>query len=129
MSEAVVIDTPASIPVHRREEYDWFIEPLGEYTNEYVANYLAKALQGEEATRVEMFDRRGRPHDVWQVPYRVVGQLHESRRTNSNLKFLVFHRKTGSGCSLTEFQFTKPADTVVKHAIRTQQERRGGRRF
>ncbi len=130
MAEAVIIATPADIPVERREkDYDWFVEVGDRNTNADLGEYLALRQGGNEETQVRMKDRYDHPHDVWRVPYSLVCKMHESRKRNSDIKFSIFFRRKNSDGAITEFQFKKGADTVVKKAIRTQQARRGGRRL
>ena len=65
--------------------YEWFIEPLDDFTNDAIR----KEISAENATR-ELFDNKNKPHNVWQCSYEQVKYFWDSR--DCGLNFRVFNR-------------------------------------
>ena len=80
----------------RERSYEWFMEPLDDFTNKAIVSVLADQCQSDESRRsVLMPDNEGEPHNVWQVNYDTIAKF--QRSTGSGYRFRAFVREGGRG--------------------------------
>lgn len=75
---------------------EWFIEPIGSHTNEWLSKHLAEHQAIDNAHVINVNDGAGVPHDVIAVPsYSTVRTMLQSAR-DLNFKFNIFRRLHGN---------------------------------
>lgn len=74
---------------------EWFIEPIGAHTNEWITKYLVEHQQADNAHTSSLSDGRGTAHDVIAMPaYGTVRTIIASR-ANCEFTFNIFIRRRG----------------------------------
>ena len=82
--------------------YEWFIEPLNDFTNEVIARVMADVGESDFSNlSLALHDNEGKVHNVWSVDYSLVNQLQKSQQP---LKFAVFNR-CSSHAPIRRWQF------------------------
>ncbi len=74
---------------------EWFVEPIGSHTNEWISKYLAEHQQVDNAHTLGLTDGKGTAHDVIAMPsYDAVRPIIASK-ANCEFKFNIFIRTRG----------------------------------
>ena len=71
-------------------EHEWFIEPIGAFTNAKIFPYVK-----EERAAIGKMDDEGKPHEVYETTPDVLTKLVESRKT-AGLRFKIFSCRKGA---------------------------------
>lgn len=100
----------------RRLTY-WYIEPIGDYTNENIAQELAAVCAADADNTLRDFpDNLGKTHDLWNVPHKFVTKLERSELT-LHFRFKIFYRKEGEEI-VREWPFKRKGSIHRTKAVR-----------
>ncbi len=79
----------------KRKTEDWFVEHIGDHTNEVIARAAEKAglASAPFTLETQTIIFKGKPMQAWNVPYTLIVQLQASRE-HQYLKFRVFRKRT-----------------------------------
>lgn len=74
----------------------WFVEPIGEYTNGVIADYLNQSSLINGSSSVSGHTYRKKSIDTFRVEREFALKLLESGKQDSALKFRIFYSRFGS---------------------------------
>ena len=71
--------------------YEWFIEPLNQLTNEAIASYL----NADKESTVTMKDATGKTHDCYRLTWGQIAYIHKMK--HRFMSFRIFNREKNCG--------------------------------
>lgn len=75
---------------------EWFVEPIGEYTNKVIADYLNQASIVNESTSVMAHTYRNKSINTFRIEREFALKLLESKKKDQALTFRIFYSRFGS---------------------------------